>query len=61
MTRLEENRIVVNEMTKRAEAKPDGTYEEIVTFQLGIIATMLADISKSLAIIADKAESEIEE
>ena len=58
MTRYEENEIVVNEMTKRAEHNPIGTYEEIVTFQLGIIATMLADISKSLAIFADKVEVE---
>lgn len=58
MTRLEENGMVVNEMTKRAERNPTGTYEEMVTFQLGVIATMLADISKSLAIFADKAESE---
>ena len=58
MTRLEENRMVIYEMTKRQELKPTGTYEEMVTFQLGTIATMLADISKSLAVIADKAESE---
>lgn len=58
MTRLEENGIVVNEMIKRAKRNPTGTYEETVTFQLGVIATMLADISKSLAIFADKAESE---
>lgn len=56
MTRLEENGMVINEATKRAERKPTGTYEEMVTFQLGLIASMLADISKSLAIIADKAE-----
>ena len=60
MTRLEENRIVVDEMAKRAELKPTGTYEEMVVFQLGIIATTLVDISKSLAIIANKEESEIE-
>lgn len=30
----------------------------MVVFQLGVIATMLADISKSLAVIADKTESE---
>lgn len=54
MNRQEENRTVIDFMTKRAEAKPKGTYEEMVTFQLGVIATMLADISKSLAIIADK-------
>lgn len=58
MTRLEENRMVIDEMNKRAERKPIGTYEEIVSFQLGTIATMLADISKSLAVIADKAEVE---
>lgn len=58
MTRLEENRMVIDEMTKRAERKQIGTYEEIVSFQLGTIATMLADISKSLAVIADKAEVE---
>lgn len=60
MTRLEENGIVINEMTKRAERQPTGTYEEMVVFQLGAIATMLADISKSLAIIADNAESEVQ-
>lgn len=54
MNRQEENRTVIDFMTKRAEAKQKGTYEELVTFQLGVIATMLADISKSLAIIADK-------
>lgn len=58
MARFEENRSVIEEMTKRAKEKPTGTYEELVTFQLGIIATMLADISTSLAILADKAESE---
>lgn len=58
MSRLEENEIVINEMYKRAKDKPSGTYEEMVTFQLGTIATMLSDISRSLAILADKAESE---
>ena len=58
MTRLEENRMVVCEMAKRTECKPTGTYEEIVTFQLGVISTMLTDISKSLAILANKVERE---
>jgi hypothetical protein len=58
MTRLEENGSVIEEMTKSAKEKSTGTYEELVTFQLGVIATMLADISRSLAILADKAESE---
>ena len=61
MTRLEENKVVIEEMTKRAECKPTRTYEELVVYDLGIIATMLADISKSLAIIADKVESEEKE
>ena len=47
---------VIKEMVKRQELKPTGTYEEMVAFQLGTIATMLADISKSLAILADKAQ-----
>jgi hypothetical protein len=58
MTRFEENGIVVDGMIEKAKSKPTGTYEEMVTFQLGVIATMLADISKSLAVIANKAESE---
>lgn len=57
MTRFEENMMVIEEMAKRAESKPTGTYEEMVAFQLGAIATMLTDISKSLAILADKTES----
>lgn len=56
MKRFEENRIVIEEMTERANEKSTGTYEELVTFQLGVIATMLADISSSLAVLADKAE-----
>ena len=58
MTRLEENKMVIEVMTERTERKPTGTYEEMVVFQLGVIATMFADISKSLAILADKAETE---
>ena len=61
MTRLEENRMVVDEIIKGAKSKPLGTYEEMVAFQLAAIATMLTDISKSLAIFADKAESEDKE
>ena len=61
MTRYEGNIMAVNAMIERAKQKPTGTYEEMVTFQLGAIATMLADISKSLAILADKTESLPEE
>lgn len=58
MTRTEENNHVVSVMTKRAEEKPVGTFEEMTVFQLGVIATMLGDISKSLAIIADGCRGE---
>lgn len=58
MTRLEENEIIIKEMVVRTEQNPSGTYEEMVVFNLGVIASMLADISKSLAIIANKVESE---
>ena len=61
MTRFEENQIAIDSMLEEAKRKPSGTYEEMVTFQLAAIATMLADISKSLAILANKAESEDEE
>ena len=58
MTRLEENQILINEIIKKMETKPIGTYEETIAFQLGIISITLSDISKILAILADKAESE---
>ena len=58
MTRVEQNQKVIDEMTERALSNPTGTYEQMMIFQIGAIATMLADISKSLAVIADKTESE---
>lgn len=58
MTRVEENKRIIKKMLEELVKKPYGTSEEMVNFQLGTIATMLTDISKSLAILADKAESE---
>ena len=58
MTRIEENKIVIEAVNETAKRKPTGTYEEMVVFQLGAISTLLGDISRSLAIIADKSESE---
>lgn len=55
MTRTEENKEVINYL---ANNKREGTYQEIVVFSLGEIITLLADISKSLAIIADKGGEE---
>jgi len=58
MTRLEQNKMLIEEMAEKAERKPTGTYEEMVTFQLSAIASALLDVSRSLAVIADKKESE---
>ena len=61
MSRLEENEKFIDKMVREATKKPTGTYEEMVAFQLGAIATMLIDISRSLAVLADKVESEDKE
>lgn len=58
MSRVEENKELVEFMTNVAKENPSGTFEKMTNLQLGTIATMLTDISKSLAILADKAESE---
>ena len=58
MTRLEEHRDIIDELSKRVEENQAGSYEQMMLFQLSVIGTALVDISKSLAIIADKAESE---
>ena len=56
MTRCEENKMVMNEITKMTELKPSGEHNEMATLQLSIIATSLIDISRSLAVLADKVE-----
>lgn len=62
MKRLEDHRNVIDELYKRVAETPEPmTYEQAMVFQLCIIGTALVDISKSLAIIADKAESEEKE
>lgn len=61
MTRREENKNVVDKMIEISGDNPSGSYEQMVTLQLSTIAVMLTDISKSLAILADKAESEDKE
>lgn len=60
MSRVEENKELVEVMTDLAKEKPSGTFEAMTCFQLGTIATMLADISKSLAVIADIKSSELD-
>ena len=56
MTRVEENKNLIKEMYKKTNELPTCCFEENVSFNLGVIALMLMDISKSLAVIADKAE-----
>ena len=43
---------------RRPKLNSTGTYNDFVKFELCAITTMLADISKSLAVIADDTESQ---
>ena len=52
MTRKEENA----EMIKKSSMQFKGTKDEGILFLLGTISTVLFDISKSLAILADEKE-----
>lgn len=58
MTRLEENNKRIKALEELAKLNPSGIYEKMVGLHLGTIAAMLADISQSLAVLADKAERE---
>lgn len=60
ITRVEENKELVEFMTNVAKEKPSGTFEDMTVFQSGTIATWLADISRSLAMIADIKSSELD-
>lgn len=60
MTRTEENKMILDEMDKRTENAPTRTNDELALLQFFVIATSLIDISKSLAILADKAEGGVE-
>lgn len=57
MSRVEENKITIEFMSKKAQETPLGTFEQMTAWHLGTIGTILADISKSLAMIADKMAS----
>lgn len=58
MTRLEENNKRIKALEELTKLNPSGTYEKMMALHLGTIAAMLADISQSLAVLADKAERE---
>lgn len=58
MSRFEENKLLFDRIVKMSEHKPEGTFEEMMVFQAAAIASVLTDISKSVAVIADRAENE---
>lgn len=54
MTRVEENEVIRKEINNKMKSKRVSSWEEKSAFQLAMINLALSDISKSLAIIADK-------
>lgn len=58
MSRIEENKKLCERFNKMAKEKPEGLFPEMVVWMLGAISSYLTDISKSLAVMADKAESQ---
>ena len=57
MSRVEQLSSVLKFLAEKAEEKPEGTFEEMTVWHLGTIGTILADISQSLAVIADNMAS----
>jgi hypothetical protein len=58
MTRLEQDKMIIDKIVEETERKPTGTYNEMMMLHLGAIVGVLADISRSLAILADDVEKE---
>ena len=58
MSRVEENNRIMAYLNDEKMEKPNGTFEEMTVWNFGTVATLLADISKSLAIIADSMSRE---
>lgn len=57
MSRVEENEEMIVHFAKSAMETSKGTYEEMVSWHLGAMNSFIMDISKSLAVIADKMAS----
>ena len=53
MNRVEANQMMIRYFQEKSQEKPGGSFEEMVVWHLGTIGSALADISQSLAIIAD--------
>lgn len=58
MSRVEENKKMIEHFVKSAMETGSGKYEEMVTWHLGAMNSFLSDISKSLAVIADSMSSQ---
>ena len=58
MSRTEENKEIIKHFVESALEFPKGTFEEVITWHLGTMNAILTDISKSLAVIADKMAQE---
>lgn len=57
MNRVKENKELIEHFVKSAMETGSGTYERMVSWHLGTMNSFLMDISKSLAMIADKIAS----
>ena len=56
--RVKENTALLSVIIEDNKKKEKGTSEELTCWHLGTIASLLSDISKSLAVIADKLDKE---
>ena len=61
MSRVKKNQELINAVFEITKNQQEGTYQEIMGWNIGHIATFLMDISKSLAVIADSCAKEEEE
>jgi len=60
MSRVKENQEAINTLYEQTTNVDAESTEEVVCLYMGVLAAILTDISKSLAVIADKAGSEKE-
>lgn len=56
--RVKENAALLSVIIENNKKKKEGTSEELICWHLGTIASLLSDISKSLAVIADNLDKE---
>ena len=56
--RVKENAALLSVIIENNKKKEKGTGEELTCWHLGTIASLLSDISMSLAVIADNLEKE---